>query len=130
MITGKLYNVLKFLALVVLPAVATLYATLAGLWGLPAAEAVVGTIVAVDTFLGVLLQISSSNYNSSIAQGTLAIHETGEGKTFNLELDGDPEYELEGKDRVVFKVKKTTEPPAKLRKVPHQERDARRRSEK
>jgi len=117
MITGKLYNVLKFLALVVLPAVGTLYFTLAGIWGLPSAEQVVGTIVAVDTFLGVVLQISSSNYNSSTAQGTLNILESAEGKVFNLDLDGDPEYDLEGKDRVVFKVNKTTEAPTQLAKV-------------
>ena len=107
MITGKLYNTLKFLALVVLPAVGTLYFTLAAIWGLPAAEQVVGTIVAMDTFLGVILQISSTSYNSSTAQGTLNIHETQDGKTFDLQLDGDPEYELEGKDRVIFKVEKT-----------------------
>ena len=109
MITGKLYNILKFLALVVLPAVGTLYFTLAAIWGLPAAEQVVGTIVALDTFLGVILQISSTSYNSSTAQGTLNIHETHDGKTFDLQLDGDPEYELEGKDRVIFKVEKTKE---------------------
>lgn len=108
MITGKLYNWLKFLALVAFPAAGTLYFVLAGIWELPSAEQVVGTIVAVDTFLGVILQISSSNYNSSTAQGTLGIHETPDGKTFQLELDGDPEYELEGKDRVVFKVAKKT----------------------
>jgi hypothetical protein len=108
-ITGKLYNVLKFLAQVVLPALATLYVTLAGLWGLPAVEAVVGTIVAFDTFLGVVLQISSSNYNSATAQGTLHITDSAEGKMFNLHLEGDPEYELEGKDRVVFKVNKVNQ---------------------
>lgn len=122
MITGKLYNVLKFLALVVLPALGTLYATLAALWGLPAAEAVVGSIVAVDTFLGVVLQISSNNYNSSTAQGTLNILESDEGKLFDLNLDGDPEYELEGKERVVFKVnktRKTTDEVAKARTREH-----------
>jgi hypothetical protein len=111
MITGKLYNNLKFLAQIVLPALATLYVTLAGLWGLPATEAVVGTIVAFDTFLGVLLQISASNYNSSTAQGTLNIHDSGEGKMFDLHLEGDPELELEGKDRIVFKVNKTQSLP-------------------
>jgi Putative phage holin Dp-1 len=105
-ITGKLYNVLKFLALVIFPALGTLYFTLAQIWGLPAGEEVVGTILALDTFLGVILQISSTNYNSSSAQGTLDIQETDEGKVFQLELEGDPEYELEGKDRVVFDVKK------------------------
>jgi hypothetical protein len=109
MITGKLYNQLKFLAQVALPAVGTLYVTLAGLWGLPAPQEVAGTILAVDTFLGVVLQISSSNYNSSTAQGTLGIHETEEGKLFQLELEGDPEVDLEGKDRVVFKVRKSSE---------------------
>lgn len=106
MITGKLYNVLKFCALVVFPALGTLYFALAGIWGLPAAEQVVGTIVAVDTFLGVVLQISSTSYNSSTALGTLNIIETAEKKTFDLSFEGDPEYELEGKDRAVFKINK------------------------
>lgn len=130
MITGRLYNVLKFCALVAFPALGTLYVALAALWGLPAAQEVAGTILAVDTFLGVVLQISSNSYNSSTAQGTLNIIESSEGKVFDLNLDGDPEYELEGKDRAVFKVNKTTEPPAKIRKIPHQERDVRRRSRK
>jgi Putative phage holin Dp-1 len=62
-LTNRLYDQLKFVALVVLPALGTLYATLSGLWGLPATEQVVGTIVAVDTFLGVLLHISTQQYN-------------------------------------------------------------------
>lgn len=107
-ITGKMYDVLKFVAQVGLPALGTLYFTLAGLWGLPAAEQVVATIVAIDTFLGVILQISSASFNT--AKGTLAVHETREGKTFNLELDGDPEYELEGADQAVFKVEKSGNP--------------------
>lgn len=104
---NKLYDFLKYLALIALPALGTLYFTLAGIWNLPAAEQVVGSIVAIDTFLGVLLGISSTKYNSATAKGTLAVHETGDKKTFSLELDGDPEYELQGKDQVVFRVKKT-----------------------
>jgi len=120
LITGKLYNVLKFLALVALPAVASLYFALAGIWGLPAAEQVVGTITVVDTFLGAILHISSNNYNSSTAQGTLAIHEIGDKKTFKLELEGDPEQDLEGKDRVVFKVRKSAaaNEPVSIKKPP------------
>jgi hypothetical protein len=102
-----LYNWLKFIALVVLPALATLYVALAGLWDLPSPEAVGGTIMAVDTFLGGVLHISATNYNSSTAQGTLNVQDMGDRKMFNLELDGDPEQDLEGKDRVVFKVRKT-----------------------
>ncbi len=110
MITGKLYNYLKFIALVLLPASASLYFALAGIWNLPSAEQVVGTITVVDTFLGAILHISSTNYNSATAQGTLAIHDTGDRKTYDLQLDGDPEYDLDGKDRVVFRVHKTRAP--------------------
>lgn len=125
-ITGKLYDRLKFLAQVVLPALATLYVTLAGLWGLPATEAVVGTIVAFDTFLGVVLQISSSNYNSMTAQGTLNIKENDEGKMFDLHLEGDPELELEGKKRVVFEVNKVTVPSEPVQRIPRKASSRRR----
>lgn len=107
MITGPLYNQLKFLALVLLPALGTLYFTLSGIWDLPAGEEVVGTIVAVDAFLGVILQISSTNYNSNLAQGVIDVTSTPTGTSYILELDGDPEKILQGKDRVLFDVKKT-----------------------
>ncbi len=64
-IDNKTYDVLKFIAQILLPAVGTLYFTLAGIWGFPYPEEVVGTIVAVDTFLGVLLGISTSQYNKN-----------------------------------------------------------------
>lgn len=61
--TNKAYDILKWIAQYFLPAVGTLYFALAGIWGLPYGEQVVGTITAVDTFLGVLLGISSAQYN-------------------------------------------------------------------
>lgn len=60
--SNKMYDILKWIAQVVLPALATLYFALAGIWGFPYGEEVVGTITAVDTFLGVLLGISSVQY--------------------------------------------------------------------
>lgn len=60
---NKVYDVLKYIAQIVLPALGTLYFALAGIWNFPYVEQVVGTISAVDTFLGVLLGISSNNYN-------------------------------------------------------------------
>jgi putative holin Dp-1 len=105
-ITGKTYDTLKWIAQVALPALGTLYFALAGIWGLPAAEQVVGTIVAVDTFLGVVLHISSNNFTANTAKGVLNMETTPEGKlVYNLELNGDPQEELEGKDRVIFDVK-------------------------
>lgn len=60
--SNKVYDVLKVIAQLVLPAIGTLYAALAGIWGLPYAEQIVGTIAAIDTFLGTILQISSYKY--------------------------------------------------------------------
>lgn len=60
---NKTYDVLKWIAQIALPAVAALYAALSGIWGFPHGEAIVGTISAVDMFLGALLGISSANYN-------------------------------------------------------------------
>lgn len=61
--SNKVYDVLKWIAMVVLPAIGTLYFALASIWGFPYAEEIVGTIAAVDTFLGVLLGVSSAQYN-------------------------------------------------------------------
>lgn len=56
------YDVLVWIAQIVLPAIGTLYAALAGIWGFPYGEEVVGTILAVDTFLGAVLKISNAQY--------------------------------------------------------------------
>lgn len=60
--SNKTYDVLKWIAMVVLPAIGTLYFALAGIWGFPYAEQIGGTITAVVTFLGVVLGISSAQY--------------------------------------------------------------------
>jgi len=61
-LSNKLYDVLKWVALYLLPALGTLYFALAGIWGFPFGEEVVGTITALDTFLGVILGISNARY--------------------------------------------------------------------
>lgn len=61
--SNETYDILKFIAQILLPAIGTLYFALASIWSLPYAEQVVGTIVAIDTFLGALLGISSDKYN-------------------------------------------------------------------
>lgn len=65
MLNDRVYDVLKWIALVVLPALGTLYFALASIWGLPYGQEVVGTITAIDTFLGALLGISSVQYQRS-----------------------------------------------------------------
>lgn len=63
--SNKTYDFLKWVAQYLLPAAGTLYFALAGIWGFPYGEQVVGTITAVDTFLGVILGISTIQYNKS-----------------------------------------------------------------
>ena len=63
-LSNQTYDILKYVALIVLPAIATLYSTLAQIWGLPYAEQIPLTIMAIDTAVGVLLQISTNQYHS------------------------------------------------------------------
>lgn len=61
-LSNKAYDILKWVAQYFLPAAGALYFALAALWNLPYAEQIVGTITAVDAFLGVLLGISNAQY--------------------------------------------------------------------
>lgn len=61
--SNKVYDVLKWITLIVLPAIGTFYFALAGIWGFPYGEEIVGTIVAIETLLGALLGISTAKYN-------------------------------------------------------------------
>lgn len=106
--TSKTYDLLKIITQLILPALGTLYFALAGIWGLPAAEEIIGTIVAVDTFLGVVLQLSSKAYAKSEARfnGTIDVTEKDEEhKMFTLNLPCVPE-DLERLDEVTFKINK------------------------
>lgn len=62
MISNKTYDILKYIAQIVLPALGTLYFALSTIWGLPYGEQVVGTITAIDAFLGALLGISTAQW--------------------------------------------------------------------
>ena len=65
---NKTYDILKWVALIVLPAIATLYNALANIWGFPYGNEIVCTITALDTFLGALLGVSTKNYNRDQAE--------------------------------------------------------------
>lgn len=64
--SNKVYDVLKWIALVALPALTALWLTLANIWGFPYAEAIGATMAAITTFLGALLGVSSVQYNKKI----------------------------------------------------------------
>ena len=61
-ISNKVYDVLKWVAQYLLPALGTLYFALSTIWGFPYGEQVVGTITAIDAFLGAILGLSSATY--------------------------------------------------------------------
>lgn len=106
--SNKVYDILKFIAQIVLPAVGTLYFALAGIWGFPYGEQIVGTIAAIDAFLGALLGISSAQYYKSgkDTDGTLNIDTENEVITYNFgEVSVDDLLKKQ-----VAKVKITSEP--------------------
>lgn len=95
-LTDKVYEDLKWLVQIFLPAAATFYAALAALWGFPCVEQVVGTIGAITVFLGACLKISNANYTG---EGTLTI----DGSEYALDLNKEAS-ELSGKKTVTIAV--------------------------
>ena len=68
-LNDKVYDVLKWIALILIPAVGALYFGLARIWGFPYGEEIVGTLTLIDTFLGTLLGISTAKYNKEANNG-------------------------------------------------------------
>ena len=69
MFNNKTYDILRFIADLLLPALATLYFALSGIWGFPYGEQIVGTIAAVTAFLDALLAVSKAQYNKERSNG-------------------------------------------------------------
>lgn len=106
--SDKTYDLLKWLAQIVLPAVAALYFGLGQIWGFPAGEEVVGSIAVIDTFLGVVLGFSSRAYSREVEGphvGFMNVTENEEGKHILLEFPGDPQN-IDQYSKVSFKVRK------------------------
>lgn len=100
-LNDELYNFLKWMAQIVLPAMGTLYFGLSSIWGLPYGEQVVGTITVLDAFLGAILGVSTAKYTGD---GTLHIDTTRSDKdSYNLAFDT-PLDKLPEKKSVVLKV--------------------------
>lgn len=104
--TDSQYDALKQLALIVLPALGALYFALGNLWGFPKVEEVLGTVTAIETFLGIVLGVSKKNYkaNEEHLDGDLEVEITPDGDQFSLELDM-PVEDVKTKDELTVKVK-------------------------
>lgn len=109
MFSNKVYDFLKAIAQFILPAIITLYATLGDIWGLPYVVQISATLAAVNTFLGILLGISSHNY---IGDGVIQIdpdelpHETETEFDSKITLNASG-FDLLNKDRVILQVERT-----------------------
>jgi hypothetical protein len=67
---SKVYDILKWVVMIVLPAIATAYAGLSALWGFPYVEQITGTIAVIELFAGTLLGVSTYAYNKQEAETT------------------------------------------------------------
>lgn len=109
-LSNRTYDILKWVALYLLPALGTLCFAVANIWNLPYGEEIVGTITAVDTFIAVIIGISRYSYEGD---GTLQIDTTSD-KTDVFKFDMNTPFEdLADKKTVTFKV----DPNAKLESV-------------
>lgn len=106
-LNNKTYDVIKWIAQYFIPAAGTLYAALSKIWGFPYGSEVVGTLSAIDIFLGAILGISSANYSG---EGTLEIHSDPEADkdAYQLMLNV-PVESLANRDSVTFKVSKPSQ---------------------
>lgn len=68
-LSDKTYQILKWVVIIVMPALNVLISSLFGTWGIPYAEQIVATLSAVDVFLGALLGVSTYNYNKEKQNG-------------------------------------------------------------
>lgn len=102
MLSNHTYDILKWIAQILLPSLGTLYFTLSSLWNLPFTNEVIGTITAIDTFLGFLLERSSATYQGD---GVMMIDKSDQAvDVYRMELNS-PIEDLDSKDSVTFKVK-------------------------
>jgi hypothetical protein len=66
LMSDKMYDIMKWIVQYILPGLGVLYAIIAGATGLPYAEIVLAVVMAVDWFLGIILGISTKQYNKYI----------------------------------------------------------------
>lgn len=105
---NKIYDILKFIAQIVLPALGTLYSALAGIWGFPYGEQIVGTIVAIDAFLGALLGISSAQYYKTGKDIDGVMHIDAGNETVNFDLGDNDINALKHNDVLKVKIDTST----------------------
>ncbi len=112
--TNKTYNIMKSVALIWLPAFGTFYFAIGDIWGIPYASQVVGSITALDTFLGAILGLASKMYSPPV-DGQLEVDDSDPDSATiaNFTLATSPRDAIR-KDKIVFKVVRPGPPPVKV----------------
>lgn len=101
-LSNKVYDVLKWIATYLLPALGTLYFALAKIWMFPYGEEVVGTITAIDAFLGAILGLSKAGFEGD---GDIVVDTTNPDKdVYSLQLNDDPDKVVRSSKYVTLKV--------------------------
>lgn len=108
--TNGLYDKLKYISLVVLPALGALYFGMSQIWGLPYAEKILGSIAVLDTFIGVMLKKSTDKYYETAANfdGEVTVLPEDGGNKVVVGFDAPPEdiVDTPGKHSIELKINK------------------------
>ena len=105
--SNKIYDTLKFIGQIVLPGLGTMYFALAGIWGLPYAEQIVGTIAAITAFLNLFVEYKKNQYykNELDTDGVLKFSIDGEDGKFFIEMNPDKTIaDITGQKAIILKV--------------------------
>ena len=102
-ITNKAYDTIKWIVVIVIPAVITLYSTLGGIWDFPYVQEITGTLAAIDVFLGVIMKISSVSYNKEY-DGVLHVDTVNDEATDKYLFEVDDLDQLANKDKITLKI--------------------------
>lgn len=98
LLTSRQYNILKWVTMIVLPAITTAYGTFSNIWGWPYGDQIVASMAAITLLLGVLIGVSTNSYNKSSSgpAGTLVVDHTDVNSQTYLAFDQDPNTLTEG----------------------------------
>ena len=107
-ITNKSYDVIKWIVVIVIPAVITLYSTLGGIWDFPLVQEITASLAAIDVFLGVIMKISSVSYNKEY-DGVLHVDTVNDETTDKYLFEVDDLDQLANKDRITLKIDAVSE---------------------
>ena len=107
-ITNKSYDVIKWIVVIVIPAVITLYSTLGGIWIFPLVQEITASLAAIDVFLGVIMKISSATYNKEY-DGVLHVDTVNDETTDKYLFEVDDLDQLANKDRITLKIDAVSE---------------------